>query len=54
MHIRVKAIDISAIETVIVIAADENLLRIRKVAEPIQEVKDEDKCFPPESESDNL
>lgn len=38
MHVGVKTFNIGAIEAVVVVAADEYLMRIRQIAEPIQEV----------------
>ena len=39
MHIVVEALNGGAIKAVIMIAANEYLLRVRKVAEPVQEVQ---------------
>lgn len=41
MDIAVKSVDGGTVKTVIVVAADEYLLQIRKVAEPVQEIQ----CF---------
>ena len=38
MHIVVKSIDIGSIQTVIVVPADEYLMAIRQIAEPIEEI----------------
>lgn len=38
MHIVVKTIDIGSIHAVIVVAADENLVAIRQIAEPVEKI----------------
>lgn len=38
MHIVVKAIDVGSIKAVIMVAADENLVAIRQIAEPVEKV----------------
>ena len=38
MHIVVKAVDVSSIEAVIMIAADENLVFVWQVAKPVEEI----------------
>ena len=38
MHIVVKTVDIGSIQAVIVVAADENLVAIRQIAEPAEKV----------------
>lgn len=38
MHIVIKAADVGAIQTIIVVATDENLVAIRQVTEPVQEI----------------
>lgn len=41
MHIRVEAVDVRSIEAIVMIAADENFIGIRQVAEPVEEIE----CF---------
>ena len=38
MHIVVKTVDVGSIKAVIVVAADENLVSIWQIAEPVHEV----------------
>ena len=38
MHVGIKAVDVCAIETFVMVAADENLMLMRQVAKPVQEV----------------
>lgn len=38
MHIVVKAMDIGSIKAVVMVAADENLVAIRQIAEPVEKV----------------
>ena len=38
MYIVVEPVDVSAIQEVIVVAADENLVAIRQIAEPVEKV----------------
>mgnify|MGYP007026883885 CR=1 FL=1 len=38
MHIVVKAINIGSIKAVVMVAADENLVAIRQIAEPVEKV----------------
>ena len=38
MNIRVETIDVGSIKTIVVVSADENLVGIRQVTEPVKEV----------------
>lgn len=38
MYIRVEAVDVRSVEAIVMIAADENFIGIRQVAEPVEEV----------------